>query len=54
MKLNNMKIVKTKTKSKVITVRFSAEQNQIIDNCAKVNKVSKSRIINQAVTEFFE
>jgi predicted transcriptional regulator len=49
-----MKIVTTKTKAKIITVRFSTEQNQMIDNCAKVNNVSKSRIINQAVTEFFE
>jgi uncharacterized protein (DUF1778 family) len=43
-----MKIVTTKTKAKIITVRFSTEQNQMIDNCAK------SRIINQAVTDFFD
>lgn len=48
-----MRIVTTKTKTKVSTVRLSNELNQMIDNCAKVNKVSKSRIINQAVTDFF-
>ena len=48
-----MKTVETKSKATVSTFRLSSELNSLISNCAKHNNVSKSRVINQAVREFF-
>jgi predicted transcriptional regulator len=49
-----MKKVESKTKVTVSTVRISSELNKLIGNCARENNVSKSRVINQAVTDFFK
>jgi predicted transcriptional regulator len=49
-----MKLVTSKTKTKVSSVRFSLEQNRLIDLCARLNCVPRSRIIDQAINEFFE
>jgi hypothetical protein len=48
-----MRKVTTKAKEIVSTVRLNRELNDMVNVCSKVNGVSKSRVINQAVTEFF-
>jgi hypothetical protein len=35
------------------TVRFDKKQKDLIEVCAKLNDVSKSRVIQQAVNDFF-
>jgi|TARA_R110000803_G_scaffold92555_1_gene160055 hypothetical protein len=36
------------------TVRFDASQKDLIEVCAKLNKVSKARVIQEAVNQFFK
>jgi predicted DNA-binding protein len=47
-----MKQIK-KDNKEVTTVRFSAEQKQLIGRCARLNSVSKSRVVQEAINEYF-
>ena len=50
---NNMKKVLKNNNDFTTTVRFDKKQKDLIEVCAKLNDVSKSRVIQQAVNDFF-
>jgi len=49
-----MRTVLKENKDLTTTVRFDFKQRQLIEVCAKVNSVSRSRVVQEAVKQFFK